>query len=128
MAKLIAKGDKARALATYNALAIGQGFYGGSAISMDEFERQIQAGEFDFKDLQNQPVSPEEEKLNELKYNLDNKMPDLTLDDIKLLRQDGEITDQQIVDRLAKEKPLAAELVKSGMQPKDVLDNLLGVP
>lgn len=55
-------------------------------------------------------------------------MPDLTLDDIKLLRQDGEITDQQIVDRLAKEKPLTAELVKSGMQPKDVLDNLLGVP
>jgi hypothetical protein len=55
-------------------------------------------------------------------------MPDLTLDDIKLLRQDGEITDSQIVERLAKEKPLTADLVKSGMQPKDVLDNLLGVP
>lgn len=74
VAKLIAKGDKARALATYNALAIGQGFYGGSAISMDEFERQIQAGEFNFQDLQdqkenldNKSISPEEEKLNELK-------------------------------------------------------------
>ena len=55
-------------------------------------------------------------------------MPDLTLDDIKLLRQDGEITDDQIVERLAKEKPVTADLVKSGMQPKDVLDNLLGVP
>ena len=55
-------------------------------------------------------------------------MPDLTLDDIKLLRQDGEITDDQIIERLSKEKPLTAELVKSGMQPKDVLDNLLGVP
>lgn len=64
VAKLIAKGDKARALATYNALAIGQGFYGGSAISMEEFERQIQNGEFDFKD---QTISPEKEKLNELK-------------------------------------------------------------
>ena len=55
-------------------------------------------------------------------------MPNLTLDDIKLLRQDGEITDDQIIERLSKEKPLTAELVKSGMQPKDVLDNLLGVP
>lgn len=55
-------------------------------------------------------------------------MPDLTLDDIKLLRQDGEITDQQIVDRLSKEKPLTADLVKSGIQPKDILDNLLEVP
>lgn len=55
-------------------------------------------------------------------------MADLTLDDIRLLRQDGEITDSQIVERLSKEKPLTADLVKSGMQPKDVLDNLLGVP
>jgi hypothetical protein len=55
-------------------------------------------------------------------------MADLTLDDIKLLRQDGEITDSQIVERLSKEKPLTADLVKSGMQPKDILDNLLGVP
>jgi len=55
-------------------------------------------------------------------------MADLTLNDIKLLRQDGKITDSQIVERLSKEKPLTADLIKSGMQPKDVLDNLLGVP
>ena len=74
IAKLITKGDKARALAMYNALAIGQGFFGGSSVTMQEFDDKIKTGEFNFQNLQdsnNQPAveseSTTDNKLNELK-------------------------------------------------------------
>ena len=74
IAKLITKGDKARALAMYNALAIGQGLFGGSSVTMQEFDDKIKTGEFNFQNLQdsnNQPAveseSTTDNKLNELK-------------------------------------------------------------
>ena len=74
IAKLIARGDKARALMLYNSLAIGQGVFGGGAIVMQDFDSKIEAGEFNLQEIQDQTQNPSNQsgsttdnKLNELK-------------------------------------------------------------